>query len=189
MKINNPSIPLGSLVAVVGANGYIALEVCQKLLEAGYRVRGTVRDVERCSWMHRIFDKNWPGRLELVRVQDFEADGAFDEAFEAYYIDVEDTARLLVAAVALSSVQNERIFAYFGQGTWNDLRHKVRTLFPNRSDIVTGEDLAIQGRDLSTAHKPIRRARDILQEVGQSGFVSEDEMLRKFAGSMYVEQE
>ncbi|RYC65222.1 hypothetical protein CHU98_g975 [Xylaria longipes] len=68
----------------------------------------------------------------------------------AYYIDVEDTARLMVAAVTLPSVQNEHIFAYFRNGTWNDFRHKVRELFPGRPGIVTGEDLAIKGRDFST---------------------------------------
>ncbi|KAK5632221.1 hypothetical protein RRF57_007935 [Xylaria bambusicola] len=81
MKISNPAIPLGSVIVVIGANGYVALEACQKLLEAGYKVRGTVRDLERSAWMHEIFDKDWPGQLELVRVQDFGSDGAFDEAF------------------------------------------------------------------------------------------------------------
>ncbi len=58
-------------------------------------------------------------------------------------------------------------------------------LFPNRPDIVAGEDLAIVGRDLSTANEPIQRVKRILQEVGQPGYISEDDMLRKFVGSVY----
>jgi uncharacterized protein YbjT (DUF2867 family) len=82
MRISDPAIPLGSIVVVIGANGYMGVETCEKLLQAGFYVRGTVRDVEKHrSWMHKLFDKSWPGAFELVAVLDFEADGAFDEAF------------------------------------------------------------------------------------------------------------
>lgn len=47
MPIPDPAIPTGATVVVIGANGYMALEVCEKLLIAGYHVRGTVRDVEK----------------------------------------------------------------------------------------------------------------------------------------------
>lgn len=86
-------------------------------------------------------------------------------------------------------MNNERVFAYFSQCTWNALRHKVRELFPDLTDIVAGEDLDIQGRDLSTAHELIQRSKRILQEVGQSEFVSEDDMQRKFVESMYKDNE
>ena len=83
MHISDRAIPLDSTVVVVGANGYIAVEACDKLLEAGYRVRGTVRDVERHRvWMHRLFDDKWPGKFELVQVLDFEAEDAFGDAFK-----------------------------------------------------------------------------------------------------------
>jgi nucleoside-diphosphate-sugar epimerase len=86
MKISNPAIPLGSTVVVIGANGYIALETCVKLLEAGFRVRGTVRDVQQHrGWMHKLFDTTWPSMFELVQVPDFEADKAFDVAFKGPY--------------------------------------------------------------------------------------------------------
>jgi nucleoside-diphosphate-sugar epimerase len=82
MKIVNPAIPFDSIVVVIGANGYIGAETCFKLLEAGYRVRGTVRDISKHhDWMHAIFDTEWPGKFELVCVEDFTADGAFDDAF------------------------------------------------------------------------------------------------------------
>lgn len=83
MYIADRAIPLDSTVVVVGANGHIAVETCHKLLEAGYRVRGMVRDVEKHrGWMSRLFDEKWPGKFELVQVADFEAEGAFDEAFK-----------------------------------------------------------------------------------------------------------
>jgi nucleoside-diphosphate-sugar epimerase len=49
MRVSDPAISPGSTVVVIGANGYMAVEVCDKLLEAGYNVRGTVRDVEKHS--------------------------------------------------------------------------------------------------------------------------------------------
>jgi hypothetical protein len=86
MKISNPAIPLGSTVVVIGANGYIALETCVKLLEAGFRVRDTVRDVQQHrTWMHKLFDTTWPSMFELVQVPAFEADKAFDVAFQGPY--------------------------------------------------------------------------------------------------------
>ena len=47
MYIVDRAIPFNSTVVVVGANGYMGTETCDKLLEAGYRVRGTVRNVEK----------------------------------------------------------------------------------------------------------------------------------------------
>lgn len=47
MHISDPAIPFGSTVVVIGSNGYMALETCEKTLEAGYRVRGTVRDLAK----------------------------------------------------------------------------------------------------------------------------------------------
>ncbi|WYZ42275.1 hypothetical protein EsH8_V_001170 [Colletotrichum jinshuiense] len=332
MTIPQPAIPLGSTVVVIGANGFMGVETCEKLLTAGFSVRGTVRNVDKHrNWMHSLFDEKWPGRFSLVRVVDFEEQGAFDEAFRVifdtdpdkaidpvikglrntleaaaragvqryvlsssskavescvynhphiiqtdtfnyeavrkvkenstgsgferalsvysagrtlaelefwswvkqnkppfvancvvpdgnfgrilgpdtegssvgmlksafsgewknviphlgYYIDVQDSARLLVAALSLSSLENERIFAYRYQGTWNDLRRRVRELYPDRSDVITGDDLEIEGMDLSDATGPIQRAEKVLREVGQQGFTSEDDMLRDFVASVY----
>lgn len=83
MLINDRAIPIGSLVVVIGANGFIGLETCEKLLQAGYKVRGTVRDViQHSAWMHSLFDEKWPGKFELVSVVNFGEKGAFDEAFK-----------------------------------------------------------------------------------------------------------
>lgn len=83
MHITDRAVPLDSIIVVVGANGFIGADTCEKVLQAGLRCRGTVRDAERDrAWMHALFDKQWPGKFELVQVADFEAEGAFDQAFE-----------------------------------------------------------------------------------------------------------
>lgn len=82
MKITDPAIPFDSVVVVIGANGYMAVETCEKLLQAGYRVRGTVRDIQKNLWMTELFEKQWPGKFELTKVEDFTVDGAFDAAFK-----------------------------------------------------------------------------------------------------------
>jgi hypothetical protein len=103
----------------------------------------------------------------------------------AYFIDVQDTARLLVAATVSGSLKNERIFAYCHQATWNSLRQKIRDLYPHRPGLVQGEDLDLAGRDLSTAPKAIERAESILKEMGRPGFTIEDDILRDFVDSVF----
>ncbi|SCN65765.1 related to aldehyde reductase II [Fusarium fujikuroi] len=343
MRISEPAIPFGSTVVVIGANGYMGVETCEKLLQAGFSVRGTVRDVEKNrQWMHKLFDAKWPGMFELVHVADFEAEGAFDAAFKgaegviyvstpiilnadparvvdpvvkgtinsleaaaragvkryvlsssskavestnynhphhitsssmfnydairkacsepnvdgldrfvdvysasralaelafwswvgtnqppfvancvvpdgqfgraldtentsstfrmlkaaaegewdkvfgqvAYYTDVQDAARLLVAAVALPSIVNERIFSYCHNSTWNELRYKIRLTSLKGERLVKGKDQAVEGRDLSNAGALIKRAEDILRKIGQQGFASEEDILRDFLDSL-----
>ncbi|KAJ5116671.1 hypothetical protein N7456_001019 [Penicillium angulare] len=331
MLIKDRAIPIDSVVVVIGANGFIGLETCEKLLQAGYKVRGTVRDVDRhFVWMHDLFDEKWPGKFELVPVANFEEEGAFDEAFKeaagVIYVstpvifhpdpakvvdrsvkstlnsleaaakagvkryvlsssskavettrydnksrrltagmynwssllntscrprndsfewllnvysagralaelsfwswigennppfvancvvpdgnfgrglngatstnqmlkaalagewdsvpmslaDVQDTARLLVAATAKSSLSNERIFAYYKHFSWNDLREMIRA---TRPEIVKGDNQPLQGNYLSSAQEVIDRAEEILKDIGQSGFTHESSILQDF---------
>ncbi|CAG9992992.1 unnamed protein product [Clonostachys byssicola] len=339
MHIKDPAISIDSVVVVIGANGFIGVETCEKLLQAGYKVRGTVRNIEKHStWMHKLFDEKWPGKFELVEVAEFEKTGTFDAAFKgaagviyvstpvlfdpdpskvvgsnirstintleaaakagvqryvlsssskavettlyndrrhnittkmynweavqktccgprddgfggmldvysagrtlaelsfwswveennppfvancvvpdgnfgrglngssstnellktvltgeweavpmplAFLIDVEDTARLLVAAMAKSSIDKERVFAYHDRCTWNDLRQQVRKITP---DLVKGEDQKLEGKYLAEADDAIQRAEKILQDIGQPGFVSVEVMLRNFLDTCY----
>ncbi|KAH8161410.1 hypothetical protein CIB48_g6837 [Xylaria polymorpha] len=79
LTLNNPTIPLDSTILVTGANGLIASWIVDKFLAAGYRVRGTVRSISRCSWMKSFFaDRYGPGRFELIEVSNFSAPGAWD---------------------------------------------------------------------------------------------------------------
>eukprot|EP00730_Choanoeca_flexa_P014974 TRINITY_DN6743_c0_g1_i4.p1 TRINITY_DN6743_c0_g1~~TRINITY_DN6743_c0_g1_i4.p1 ORF type:complete len:395 (+),score=108.35 TRINITY_DN6743_c0_g1_i4:137-1186(+) len=71
------------LVCVTGASGFVASHCIQQLLEAGYRVRGTVRDPsddKKTAFLKKIAqDANASDRLELVQGQLLE-DDSFDKA-------------------------------------------------------------------------------------------------------------
>jgi nucleoside-diphosphate-sugar epimerase len=68
-------------VLVTGANGYLAVWVVKKYLEAGYSVRGTVRSLARAAFLNDQFAQ-YGDRFELVEVQDITKDGAFDEVVQ-----------------------------------------------------------------------------------------------------------
>ena len=71
-----PSPLPDALVLVTGANGFIASQLIADLLASGYRVRGTVRSVEKGTEPLRAL----PGaaeRLELVAAE-LSTEGAFD---------------------------------------------------------------------------------------------------------------
>ncbi|KAM5520811.1 aldehyde reductase [Fusarium oxysporum f. sp. phaseoli] len=79
--LDNPSIPKGSLVLVTGVNGLLGSHVAKQFLEYGYKVRGTVRDVEKNSWLTAAFDKQYgQGNFELVAVADLTDEKALTEA-------------------------------------------------------------------------------------------------------------
>lgn len=81
LSSENRAIPPDSLVVVTGANGFIASHVVDQFLEAGYRVRGTVRSIHRAAWVQEFFNKKYgPGLFELAEVPKMEAPGAFDDA-------------------------------------------------------------------------------------------------------------
>lgn len=103
----------------------------------------------------------------------------------AFWTDVQDSATLMVAALANRSIRNERIFSYQTNNSWNEMRAKVRMLFPDRPELVQGEDQDLEGHDLAIAPKPVARAREILREMGQSGFRSDDDVLRDFVADMF----
>ncbi|KAI0262311.1 D-lactaldehyde dehydrogenase [Gloeopeniophorella convolvens] len=73
------AVPAPAKVLVTGANGYIAIWIVQKYLEAGYSVRGTVRSATKSAFLKDIFAK-YGDRFELVVVEDITQEGAFDEA-------------------------------------------------------------------------------------------------------------
>jgi nucleoside-diphosphate-sugar epimerase len=81
--VQNPALPAGSTVLVTGVNGLIGSHVADQLLKAGYRVRGTVRNVQKTKWAQNLFDKLYGGgKFELVEIKDLTADGVFDEALK-----------------------------------------------------------------------------------------------------------
>ncbi|KAF6816903.1 NAD dependent epimerase/dehydratase [Colletotrichum plurivorum] len=81
--IENPAIPEGSVVVVTGANGYIASQIADQFIQAGYIVRGTVRNPKKSAWLVPHFEKVYgKGKFELHVVPDMQADGAYDEAIK-----------------------------------------------------------------------------------------------------------
>ncbi|MCZ6631358.1 MAG: SDR family oxidoreductase [Actinobacteria bacterium] len=93
-------------VLVTGATGFVAAEIVKQLLEAGYRVRGTTRDVARSEADGHLAALSGAGeRLELLEA-DLVDPGAFDTAVlgcvyvihtaSPFVLDVEDPQRDLV---------------------------------------------------------------------------------------------
>ncbi|KAF9872764.1 NAD dependent epimerase/dehydratase [Colletotrichum karsti] len=72
-------IPEGSTVLVTGVNGFIGSHICSQLLQLGFDVRGTVRDVTKYAWVEDLMEReNTRGCFTLVSLPDLEEDGAFD---------------------------------------------------------------------------------------------------------------
>ena len=79
--LTDRAIPEGSLILVSGVNGFIASHVADQLLRAGYRVRGTVRSLQRGGWVKDHFaSKYGADKIELVEVPNMGDASAFDEA-------------------------------------------------------------------------------------------------------------
>lgn len=75
------ALPQGETVLFTGVNGYIASHVANQLLELGYRVRGTVRSMEKNKWVQERFDRIYGrDKFELFHVPDLSVAGAFDQA-------------------------------------------------------------------------------------------------------------
>ncbi|KAE9568109.1 Aldehyde reductase 2 [Colletotrichum fructicola] len=83
LTISDPVLPKDSTIVVSGANGFIASHIVDQLLAAGYRVRGTVRDTAKYSWLSAHFEKTYgPGRFTLHAVPEVTKNGAFDEVLK-----------------------------------------------------------------------------------------------------------
>nr|XP_036581831.1 aldehyde reductase [Colletotrichum truncatum]KAF6790274.1 aldehyde reductase [Colletotrichum truncatum] len=81
--IPNPAVPYGSLIVISGASGFIGSHVADQALAAGYKVRGTTRDVQKNQWIETLFNQKYgKDSFELVAVPDMEVKGAFDKAVE-----------------------------------------------------------------------------------------------------------
>jgi nucleoside-diphosphate-sugar epimerase len=82
MSTPTPSIPNGSWVLVTGATGFIASHIVRQFLQRGFKVRGTVRDLDSASWLiEKHFKSYYESKsFEIVLVPDLSIPGAFDEA-------------------------------------------------------------------------------------------------------------
>ncbi|KAL8370101.1 hypothetical protein RB595_000461 [Gaeumannomyces hyphopodioides] len=79
--LNDPSIPPGAWVLVTGVNGLVGSHIANQLIGRGYRVRGTVRSIDKNAWMVDYFDRKFgKGFFELAQVVDITKPGAFNDA-------------------------------------------------------------------------------------------------------------
>jgi nucleoside-diphosphate-sugar epimerase len=69
----------GKLVLVTGANGFIATDVLQNLLQGGYHVRGVVRSQASADAVLETFP-GYSGSLSVIVVPSMTMAGAFDQA-------------------------------------------------------------------------------------------------------------
>lgn len=87
-----------------------------------------------------------------------------------YYVHVQDTARLHVAAAIISTVKDERIFAFAGRFSWDRVLSLLREAQPTKTfpdDFSGGDDPhEVQGRD---------KAEDLLRVLGRPGWTSLEE--------------
>ncbi|KAK5057464.1 hypothetical protein LTR84_011464 [Exophiala bonariae] len=84
-----------------------------------------------------------------------------------YFVDVEDTALLHVAAGLLPSVKDQRIFAFADRFNWDAVLDVMRTLEPGRNlpDNFSG------GRDPNEI-EPRAKAENLLKVLGRPGWTS-----------------
>ncbi|CAI6332443.1 unnamed protein product [Periconia digitata] len=78
-----PILESGELVLVTGANGYIGGVIIQKLLDAGFKVRGSVRDISspKNAWLQPHYGPNF----SLVQIPDVAEPHAFDKAIKGVH--------------------------------------------------------------------------------------------------------
>ncbi|KAK4938058.1 hypothetical protein LTR66_015133, partial [Elasticomyces elasticus] len=68
-------------VLITGASGFLAAHVLTAFLEAGYKVRGTVRSESTAEKVRKSHAK-YVDNLSFAIVRDITASGAFDEAVD-----------------------------------------------------------------------------------------------------------
>lgn len=75
-------VPPGSLILLTGINGHVASAIALRLLEGGYRVRGTVRFISSARMVYDALTKAFgTEKLEIIAVgEDIAKEGVFDSA-------------------------------------------------------------------------------------------------------------
>ncbi|OJD33987.1 nad dependent epimerase dehydratase [Diplodia corticola] len=91
-----------------------------------------------------------------------------------YFIDVQDAARLHVAATLHPAVADERIFGYAEPYNYDTLLNILRKQNPGRDFIENFQS----GRDSSVVDEPRARTEELLRELGRPGFTSLEESIR-----------
>ncbi|KDN59917.1 putative NAD dependent epimerase/dehydratase [Colletotrichum sublineola] len=95
-----------------------------------------------------------------------------------YFVDVQDTGVLHVAAAVLPEVQDERIFAFAEPFNWDRVLAILRQQNPDHS---FGDDF--EGTEYPHTIEPRERAENLLKKMGRPGWTSlEDSLLKTTEG-------
>jgi hypothetical protein len=84
-----------------------------------------------------------------------------------YYIDVDDTGRLHVAAAIFDHVKDQRIFGFAGRFNWDQVLDILRKHYPEKTfpeNFSGGED--------ATEIEPRDKAEQLLKDLGRPGWTS-----------------
>ncbi|KNG84875.1 aldehyde reductase II [Aspergillus nomiae NRRL 13137] len=104
----------------------------------------------------------------------FPGEGELQHNPPQYYIDVQDNARVHVAALIYPDVQNERLFAFAHPYTWNDILAVLRRLYPQRKFV---KDIPNIGEDMSKVAN--QRAEELLKRIsGLPGWTSLEQSIQ-----------
>jgi len=96
-----------------------------------------------------------------------------------YYIDVQDNARVHIAALIFPDVRNERLFSFAYPFTWNDILAVFRKLYPERKFI---DDYSNLGKDLSNVAND--RALELVKRLGRPGWTSLEDSIKSITATI-----
>jgi hypothetical protein len=91
-----------------------------------------------------------------------------------YMVNVEDTARLHIAALVEEDVRGERLFAFAEPINYSSIVSALKKVDPSKTEYPALPEN--EGRDLSTVSTG--RAEELLRRAGRSGFIGLEESLR-----------
>ncbi|GJE88941.1 aldehyde reductase 2 [Phanerochaete sordida] len=111
-----PPVNPGSLVLVTGVNGHLASATALRLLQKGYRVRGTVRALKSGAYVRKEF-KEYGDNFDVAEVPDISVPGAFDAALQGA-----DAVVHAAAPVTYAAKRTEEFYVPSIEGTLSILR-------------------------------------------------------------------
>lgn len=90
-----------------------------------------------------------------------------------FFVDVDDTALLHVAALSQPDVQNERLFALGHRFTWNQILAIFRKEAPERSFLKDFDEIDDNGTVANA------RSEELLRRYGKQGFTTLEESVKR----------
>lgn len=92
-----------------------------------------------------------------------------------WFVNVEDTALLHLAALTMDEVKTERLFAFSSPYSWKDILSILRRHYPEQDSILSPELVEETAVDIGKVDNS--RSADLLRKLGKSGFTSLEETL------------